>query len=236
MTRAQLVVAISALMACKSTDEGGQAKRFFAERDGILCAKAFSCCTPSDPWIGAMGSPAGCVDLSPNGSRGAELERALERGAAALDESALEACLDAVRAASCEQMAALASGSELSACRGIALGRRAKDEECLSDFECVSRNCRLADPSDRGSTRLTCGDVVAEAGAGCGPSQGGVACLPPLECDIGPGAGLSCRTPLAGGAACNHDSDCLSQFCNSSSNTCSPVCRVPLESEVLTLR
>jgi hypothetical protein len=231
-----LAIAFATLAGCKPTGEGGRARQFFAERDGVLCAKAFSCCTPTDPWRGAIGSPEECFDLSPNGSRAAELEQALDSGLAALDEAALEACLDTLRAASCEVMASIASGDEPAECRGIVTGARLKDETCASDFECASRNCRRADPSDRTSTRRICGDVATEAGGGCGASQGGVACLPPLVCDSGSGSSLSCRTPLAGGVGCNHDSDCLSQFCDPTTKTCSPVCRVPLESDVLTLR
>ncbi|GEM_PF-1578791 len=221
---------------CSSPNADGQAHQFFAERDRILCSKAFECCTAQDPWVGGIGGVTQCLELSPNGSRAAELARAIESGRAKLDTSALKACLEALRAADCAAVADIARGADPSECQGVRTGSLPAGEACQNDFECVTQNCRLADASDRNSTRRVCGETANTAGASCGPGAGGLTCVPPLVCDLASGPGLACGQPQDEGGICEHDSDCLSQFCSPANGTCSAVCRVPLESGVLTLR
>jgi hypothetical protein len=214
---------------------GNLAEEFFAARDRVLCEKSFECCTREDPWVGGIGDVQTCLDLSPNDSRATELRRALAAGTATLDEAGVQACLSALRRADCSTLAALADGTEFSVCRGLLVGQREEGEACVSAFECRTRNCRLVDPTGQSGHSRVCGAVTSQEGARCGAVADGTSCAPPLECDPAPGDGLACRRLLPGGAACERSPDCASQFCDEAGR-CLNVCRVPLESEVATLR
>lgn len=189
-----------------------------------ICPKAYSCCTTQQLMSNAA---AGTTEAECETNTAQRFEQQLQTmqssqnaGRARYDQTQVDACLAAIRAASCTDLTAIHSLTQLPACDStFATPLVAAGGHCQQDYECIAGVCQRPPGSF---------DGVCVAGAAAGASCGTDRCGPSLTCD---GAGTMdtgddvCVAPQDDGAACTDALSCKSGNCSGSGSggkTCQP--------------
>jgi hypothetical protein len=182
-----------------------------AEQDEALHAR----------WSECFGVPADQLAFpSPYDELSVELEQSLRRGLVRLDEAAGAACLTALRAASCEQIAAMLARGGLSdaevgvpACQHLLVGQVAPGEPCLTPRDCRSPEgftCGYARACQQVCTALEPSPRLAVNGR-CGPGTKGI-CPEGTQCRLAPEIAKDttvCARPAQAGGFCEGSSGCM---------------------------
>jgi hypothetical protein len=181
----------------------------------VICSAAYKCCTP-DTLMGnaAAGmSEAECETKTADKFRGQlqTMQDSENHGRSKFDQQQVDACLDALRAASCEMLTSIRTLSAIPACNStFATPLVAAGATCGQDFECIDSVCEKEPMAWEG----TCGAGVP-VGASCTTDH----CAPNLSCDPRDGSSDTDRVCVQEqdvGGPCVDAFDCKSRVCAAS--------------------
>jgi MYXO-CTERM domain-containing protein len=193
-----------------------------------ICPKAYDCCT-ADQLMGnkdlAGTTEAECESNTAQHFRDELQARqdAENAGRSKYDQAQVDACLGAIRAATCETLTGIRSLAGLPACDSTFVTPLVPSGgKCQNDFECIGGVCQKPDGSFDGV--CVAGNA---AGAACAGSN---RCGQDLICD-GRGTSMDatddvCVAPQDNGATCVDGFDCKSRNCVADANgakTCQAV-------------
>jgi hypothetical protein len=192
-----------------------------------VCTKAYDCCTPDQ----LMGNAAAGMTEAECETKTAQnfsdqlqkMQDAENGGRAKYDQAKVDACLAALRAASCSTLQAIHILAGLPECDStFATPLVAIGGACKNDFECIGGVCQMPDGSFDG----VC--VAGNApGAACAGSN---RCAQRLICD-GRGTSMDtsddvCVAEQDNGASCVDGFDCKSRSCVADANG-AKTCQAP---------
>jgi hypothetical protein len=188
-----------------------------------ICPKAYDCCTTEQ----LMGNAdlAGTTEAECEANTTQDFRKRLNTmqasenaGRAKFEQPAVDACLTALRAATCSDLTMIRSLAGLPACNStfvtplVALGGT-----CGQDYECIDSVCQKADGA---------WDGVCVAGAAPGASCATNHCAKDLSCD--PRGNVEgdevCVAEQENGAACNDNYECKSRYCVAPSDATAKTC------------
>jgi uncharacterized protein (TIGR03382 family) len=178
-----------------------------------ICDAAYKCCTPETLMGNASAgmSEAECEMKTAQDFRNTlqNMQNSENAGRSKYDQAQVDACLQAIRAATCDKLTSIRSLSGLPECDSLfATPLVAAGGTCQNDFECIGG---------------VCADGKCAAGMPVGGSCVGAAnkCAPKLLCDPRDGNNDSddvCVMEQDIGGACVDNFDCKSRLC--SAGTC----------------
>jgi MYXO-CTERM domain-containing protein len=180
-----------------------------------ICPKAYDCCT-TDELKGnaaAGASESECETNTAGNIRNQLLaiQAAQSAGRATFDKAQVDACLAALRQATCPELATMHSLAGLAACDAtFAVPRVGLGGACQNDFECQASICQKSTGASAGACA-----AGAPAGAAC-PSD---RCAPGLLCDPRNGSDPAddvCVAEQESGMACLDNFECKSRYCAAS--------------------
>jgi hypothetical protein len=181
-----------------------------------ICSAAYKCCTP-DTLMGnsAAGmSEAECEMKTADNFRSQlqTMQDSENHGRSKFDQKQVDACLDALRAASCETLTSIRTLSGIPECNStFATPLVAVGATCGQDFECIASVCQKEPMAWEG---------VCAAGAPVGASCTTDHCAQNLYCDPRDGnidTDSVCVQEQDVGGPCVDGFDCKSRVCSSSS-------------------
>src|SRR5262245_2371775 len=204
-----------------------------------ICPQAYSCCTPETLMgnsTAAVCDPANppvppemCGEAECEKRTAADFRNQLQQmqnsenaGRSKYKQDEVDACLAAIRSATCSELTAIRSIQGLPACdKTFATPMVAVGGKCGFDFECIGGVCQKEPMAWEG---------VCVAGGATGTACGSNRCAPELICD---GKGTSndpaddvCVAEQDNGATCTDGFECKSRNCSSSGQggtmTCQP--------------
>jgi uncharacterized protein (TIGR03382 family) len=177
-----------------------------------ICPKAYDCCTQAQLMANdsAGMTEAECETKTASDFR-IQLQQRQEaenKGRAKYDQAQADACLAAIRAATCSDLTTIRSLAGLPACHStFATPLVPVGGQCQQDFECIDSVCQ----KDAGAF-----DGVCAAGAAAGASCATQHCAQDLICDGRAASDASddvCVAEQDNGATCNDGFDCKSRNC-----------------------
>ena len=180
-----------------------------------ICSAAYKCCTP-DTLMGndAAGmSEAECETKTADNFRGQlqTMQQSENKGRSKFDQKQVDACLAAIRGASCETLTSIRSLASIPECNTtFATPEVYVGGTCGQDFECMNSVC-LKEPM---AWEGTCGEG-APVGASCTTDH----CAQNLACDPRDGnidTDSVCVQEQDVGGPCVDNFDCKSRVCSSS--------------------
>ncbi len=191
-----------------------------------ICPKAYACCTAQQ----LMGNAAaGASEPECEAKTTQSFQQQLQAmqdsenaGRAQYDQGKVDACLAAIRAATCADLTAIRSLSQLPAC-DVAFARPqvSAGGKCQQDYECIGGVCQR----QAGSFDGICG-AGAPAGASCATNR----CASRLVCDGEATMDASdhvCVAAADNGAPCSDAAGCNSRYCANDPGTGSKTCQTP---------
>jgi hypothetical protein len=227
LTGCALMIALAggALAGCGSVS-GIPIDKTATDLAQAICPKAYSCCT-MDQLMG--NSAAGtteqeCEMKTADNFRGQlqNMQNSENAHRSKYDQTQVDACLAAIRAASCSDLQMIHSLSQIQACNStFATPLVAAGGQCQNDFECIDGVCQKP---------MNSFDGVCMAGAAVGQSCVSDHCAPNLLCDPRDGSNASddvCVAEQDNGAACVDNFDCKSRNCVADSSGTTKSCQAP---------
>jgi hypothetical protein len=196
-----------------------------------ICPKAYDCCTMDQLMNNAAAgmTEAECETKTATNFRNQlqNMQNSENAGRSKYDEVKVDACLNAIRAATCSQLTMITNLSGLPECDStFATPLVAAGGSCQNDFECMGSVCQI--PSGGGA-----GTCVAGAPSG-GSCTNGTHCAQNLFCDPRDGSIDTddvCVVEQDNGGPCVDNFECKSRSCVADANgakTCQaqaqPVC------------
>jgi len=221
------VLAAAAVLGCGGVS-GIPIEKTATDFSKAICSAAYKCCTP-DTLMGndAAGmSEAECETKTAANFRSQlqTMQDSENKGRAKFDQKQVDACLDALRAASCEMLTSIRSLSGIPACNSTFVTPEVLvGGTCGQDFECMNSVCQKEPMAWEG----VCA-VGNATGAACADNN---RCAQQLICD---GRGTSddasddvCVAEQDNGAACVDGFDCKSRNCLADGTTGAKTCQAP---------
>jgi hypothetical protein len=221
------VLAAAAILGCGGVS-GIPIEKTATDFSKAICSSAYKCCTP-DTLMGndAAGmSEAECETKTATNFRSQlqTMQDSENKGRSKFDQKKVDACLDALRAASCGTLTSIRSLSGIPECNStfvtplVAVGAT-----CGQDFECIDSVCQKEPMAWEG----VCA-AGNSTGAACADNN---RCAPKLICD---GRGTSddasddvCVAEQDNGATCVDGFDCKSRNCIADGTTGAKTCQAP---------
>jgi len=191
-----------------------------------ICPKAYDCCTAETrmPNMSAGTTEAECETLTAQDFRNSlqNMQASENAGRAKYDQEQVDACLEAIRAATCPQLTMIRSLAGLPACNStFATPLVEIGGTCGQDYECKNSVCQKAPMAWEG----VCA-VGAAASASCATDH----CAQNLICD-GRGTDVEtdnvCVAEQENGAACNTAFECKSRICAAAAGATAKTCNAP---------
>jgi hypothetical protein len=188
-----------------------------------ICPKAYDCCT-TDQLKNNMAAGTTEAECETNTAQNFReqlnsMQASENAGRAKFDQPAVDACLTALRAATCSELTMIRSLSGLPACNStFATPLVAVGGVCGQDYECINSVCQKAE----GAWEGVCA-VGAPAGASCDTNH----CAQNLVCDPQDGnieTDDVCVMEQDNGAACNSNFECKSRYCVAPSDATAKTC------------
>jgi hypothetical protein len=214
-----------ALMGCGRVD-GIPIEKTATDFAQAICPKAYSCCT-TQQLMNNMS--AGMTEQECEMKTAADFRQSLQNmqssenaGRARFDQEQVDACLAAIRAASCSELTMIRSLKGLPACDStfatplVELGGT-----CGHDYECISSVCQKEPMAWEG---------VCATGAAAGASCTTAHCAQDLICDPRDGnveTDNVCVAEQDNGAACNSNFECKSRTCTAAAGATAKTCTAP---------
>jgi len=196
-----------------------------------ICTKAYDCCTMEQLAnnMAAGTTEAECETKTATNFRNQlqNMQSSENAGRSKYDQMKVDACLAALRAATCSKLTTITNLAGLPECDStFATPLVAAGGTCQNDFECIDSVCQV--PSGGGA-----GTCVAGVAVG-GSCASGAHCAQDLFCDPRDGSNMTddtCVVEQENGGACADNFECKSRNCSSSGGsggTCQaqtqPVC------------
>ena len=191
-----------------------------------ICPKAYDCCTAETrmPNMSAGTTEAECETLTAKDFRNSlqNMQSSENAGRAKYDQEQVDACLEAIRAATCSELTMIRSLAGLPACNStFATPLVEIGGTCGQDYECKNSVCQKAPMAWEG----VCA-VGAAASASCATDH----CAQNLICD-GRGTDVEtdnvCVAEQENGAACNTALECKSRICAAAAGATAKTCNAP---------
>ena len=190
-----------------------------------ICPKAYDCCTQAQLMNNSSaGTTEAECETKTAGDFRTQLQQRQEaenKGRARYDQAQVDACLAAIRAATCRDLTMIRSLAGLPACDSMfATPLVAVGGQCQQDFECIDSVCQKQPGAPEG---------VCAAGAAAGASCATQHCAQDLICDGRTANDPSddvCVAEQDDGATCNDGFDCKSRNCVGDA-TGAKTCRAP---------
>jgi hypothetical protein len=196
------------------------------EYSQAICTKAYACCTAAQLM---NNKSAGTSEPECEASTADDFRRQLQQrqeaenaGRAKYDQAKVDACLAAIRAATCAELTTIRSLAGIPACDSTFVTPLVEiGGKCQQDFECIGGVCQKGPGAFDG----VCAAGVA-AGASCATDH----CAQDLICD---GHGSDdrsddlCVAEQDDGAACNDAFDCKSRNCVAAAAGGAKTCTAP---------
>jgi hypothetical protein len=214
------------LFGCGGVD-GIPIEKTSTEFAKAICPKAYSCCTPEQLMPNA--DLAGTTEPECETKTTAHFRNRLQTmqssenaGRAKFDQQQVDACLAAIRAASCSELQMIRSLAGIQACNSsFATPLVAIGGTCGQDYECIGSVCQKAPGAWEG---------VCAAGAPAGASCTTDHCAPNLYCDPRDGnvdTDSVCVVEQDNGAACTTSFECKSRICAAAGGATAKTCQAP---------
>lgn len=217
------ILAAAAVVGCGEVS-GIPIEKTATDFSKAICSSAYKCCT-AETLMGndAAGmSEAECETKTSQNFRNQlqTMQDSQNKGRSTFDQKQVDACLEAIRAASCDTLTSIRSLSGIPACDStFATPKVAVGDACGQDFECMDSVCVKAPMAWEG----TCG-AGAPAGASCTTDH----CAQNLSCDPRDGNSDTdsvCVVEQDIGGACLDNFECKSRNCASSGSGSGMTCQ-----------
>lgn len=191
-----------------------------------ICPKAYSCCT-AQQLMGNAAAGATEPECEANTTQSFRqqlqmMDESDNAGRAKYDRAKVDACLAAIRAATCADLTAIHSLSQIPACdTSFATPQVSAGGPCKQDYECIADICQRPAGSF---------DGICVAGVPAGGSCATDRCGSRLVCD-----GLAtmdasddvCVAEADNGAACTDAAGCKSRYCANDAAAGGKICQTP---------
>jgi uncharacterized protein (TIGR03382 family) len=192
-----------------------------------ICPKAYDCCTMEQLMKNAAAgmTEAECETKTATNFRSylQNMQSSENAGRSKYDEMKVDACLQAIRAATCSQLTMITNLSGLPECDStFATPLVASGGTCVNDFECIDSVCQIPEAGGAG----TCVAGVP-AGGSCGSTAH---CAQNLLCDPRDGSIATddvCVVEQEIGGTCADNFECKSRNCSSSGSGGAMTCQAP---------
>lgn len=191
-----------------------------------ICPKAYSCCTAQQ----LMGNAAAGTSEPDCEVQTAQqfrqqlqlMDQSDNAGRARYDQGQVDACLAAIRAATCSDLTSIRSLSQIPACDStFATPLVSAGGKCQQDYECIAGICQRPAGSF---------DGICVAGVPAGSSCATDRCAPSLTCDgeatMDAGDDV-CVAAGDNGAACSDAAACKSRYCANDPTAGGKTCQTP---------
>lgn len=217
--RLALCLVVSMLVSCNG--KGGAAgsegdpptlsiQEFVRQYTDAYCERVLACCTQGEGQY--LADPCIAGDASFFEAATDALSMGAEQGRLLFDEDAAHACVEAVKAMSCQEHADRKPGSGPLSCPSLVKARTAIGDPCVANYECISASCERGYDEDVG----VCGPMPGP-GEPCGFGN----CPAGYFCDdSAPAEDRVCTALLRDGESCSWDGgnhECVSDYCKGGS-------------------